>query len=109
MNVSVGQEVIIQSYGKPRRATVVKVARKYFYVQGDREGFDKQTGQGQNGWFRAEPVEVYERRNAAEEARKELRKLGVIVDYSLSPERVLAIHKALVAAPVPPISEPVEK
>jgi hypothetical protein len=99
MNVSVGQEVLIStSYGKPRTAKVAKVARKYFYVAGEREGFDKETGQGQNGWLRAVTVEAHDLDIAATAARKELRDFGVELNWRMTADQVLAVRAAL--APV---------
>lgn len=77
---TVGQSVwITRTYGKPERAVVTKVARKYAYIG---EGFrqvavDAETGREKSGFGRAYTLKEWSERQRLDELHAELRAHGI--------------------------------
>jgi hypothetical protein len=82
----------------PRRVVVERVGWKYLYVKGARDGFDRETGQQNDGFGNSKlwTLDQYNRHCDVESARRELWNFGIRVERSISDTVLLEIREALI-------------
>ncbi len=91
--------VITDSNHGPRRVTIERVGRKFVYVEGDRAGFDRETGRRNDarGNTHLRTLDEHEASCAAERARRQLRDFGIDVSRRITDVVVIEIREALVS------------
>lgn len=94
-DLKVGDTFVVSGPNRTYRTKVTKIGRRLLHT--DRCAFDLDTGLANDRWGndRAMTVEEYERRVLIDDARNELRKVGVEIRHSVAGEAVLKIREAL--------------
>lgn len=108
--VKAGDDVMhVGSYRGARRVKVSKVGRKWLYLEergtSSRDGYDRENGQAADGFGSVETLEAYKRRCDEENARKELRELGIVLSWAPATTckalEILAAVKPILATELP--------